>query len=145
MALQGSDISHQAGKPENHRLKHTLGGDMLVPRRAYAQCCLDVEFGVNMAMNSKTPTSHAFREIRLQVYKWWKKTMYTEQLYKQPCYSTNGNLRVPPSMTPPQENKALLRDYLGTMMVNNPLIRPYFLGGVSLRGVPLDSNAIHLL
>ena len=56
MALQGSNM-----------LKHTLGGDMLVPRRAYAQCCLDVEFGVNMAMNSKTPTSHAFPEIRLRV------------------------------------------------------------------------------
>ena len=27
-----------------------------------------------------------------------------------------------------------------TMMVNNPLIRPYFLGGLGLGGVPLDSH-----
>ena len=32
---------------------------------------------------------------------------------------------------PPPENKVLLGDCSGTTMVNNPLIKPYFLGGGS--------------
>ena len=34
-------------------------------------------------------------------------------------------------------NKALLRPYSGIMVVNSPLISPYFLGGVALGGGPL--------
>ena len=37
----------------------------------------------------------------------------------------------PPYATPPKKNKALIRPNYGTMVVNNPLIRPYFLGGVA--------------
>ena len=44
----------------------------------------------------------------------------------------HGNPRVPP----PQGNKALTRPYWGMMVVNNPLIRPYFLGRVALGGPP---------
>ena len=43
-------------------------------------------------------------------------------------------------MPPPPGNKALLRPNQGTMVVNNPLIRPYFLGGGGIGGVPLDSH-----
>ena len=31
------------------------------------------------------------------------------------------------------------------MVVNNPLIRPYFLGGGGIGGVPLDSHDINLV
>ena len=38
-------------------------------------------------------------------------------------------------MPPPPENKALLR-----VSLNKALLGPYFLGGVALGGVPLDSH-----
>ena len=37
---------------------------------------------------------------------------------------------------PPQE----IRPYSGIINHHNPLIRPYFLGGVALVGAPLDSH-----
>ena len=42
--------------------------------------------------------------------------------------------KVPSPMPPPPGNKALLRPNQGTMVVNNPLIRPYFLGETWHRG-----------
>ena len=50
-----------------------------------------------------------------------------------------------PPMPPSPRNKALLRPNSGTMVVNNPLIRPYFLGGGGIGGVPLDSHENKLL
>ena len=38
------------------------------------------------------------------------------------------------TMPPWPGNKALLRPYSGIMVVNSPLISPYFLGGVALGG-----------
>ena len=52
-----------------------------------------------------------------------------------------GNPRVPPKIANPPGNKALIRPYWGMMVVNNPLIRPYFLGGGwwwHFWGIPLD-------
>ena len=45
-------------------------------------------------------------------------------------------------LMPPPENKALLRPNQGTMVVNNPLIRILFPGGIGITGVPLDSHDI---
>ena len=51
-----------------------------------------------------------------------------------------GNPRVPPQLPTPPGNKALIRPYWGMMVANNPLIRPYFLGGGGggILGIPLD-------
>ena len=46
--------------------------------------------------------------------------------------SVHGNLKGPP----PPRNKALIRLSQGKPMVNSPLIRPCFLGGVALGGSP---------
>ena len=40
----------------------------------------------------------------------------------------HGNLRMPPECPTHPGNNALLRPYQGIMAVDNPLIRPYFLG-----------------
>ena len=46
---------------------------------------------------------------------------------------------------PPFGNAALLGDYQGTMMVNNPSIEPYFLGGKSdIGGVVLMKLTRHV-
>ena len=62
------------------------------------------------------------------------------RLIAQMCESGeqyHGNLRAPPQCHPATpENKALLGDSSGTMMVNNPLVRPYFLVGLALGGYP---------
>ena len=46
----------------------------------------------------------------------------------------HGNFSYPPQSYPPR-NKGLIRHSEGKPMVNKPLIRPYFLGGVALGGV----------
>lgn len=48
----------------------------------------------------------------------------------------HGNLRLPPNAHPFSRTKALARDYEGIILVSTPLIKPYFLGGVALRGYP---------
>ena len=50
-----------------------------------------------------------------------------------------GNLRVP-TQCHPTPKRALYRLVKGQLAVNNPLIRPYFLGGVGSGWVPLDSH-----
>ena len=45
-----------------------------------------------------------------------------------------GILAAPPKATPPVV-RGLIRPYYGKQLVNKPLIRPYFLGGVALGGV----------
>ena len=43
-------------------------------------------------------------------------------------------------MPPPPRNKALLRDYLPLVSLDKALLGAYFLGGMALGGVPLDSH-----
>ena len=46
----------------------------------------------------------------------------------------DDNLRISPQCHSPPENWALIRSYWGMMVVDNPLIRPYLLGGKALGG-----------
>ena len=54
--------------------------------------------------------------------------------------------KVPPPMPPPPINKALLRPNQGITVVNNPLMRPYFLGvKTDESNSPLKENRSHVL
>ena len=54
--------------------------------------------------------------------------------YTKILKSISVTLQGDPPMPPLPRNKALIRPYQGKPMVNSPLIRPYFLGGVALGG-----------
>ena len=73
-----------------------------------------------------------FRCIYLVMY-----YMCTNVYQSKSGYRSSWESKGTPPMPPPPGNKALLRPYWGRMVVNSPLIRPYFLGGGGIGGVPL--------
>ena len=55
--------------------------------------------------------------------------------WKHTTHGSRESKSTPP-MSTPLGNKALLGAYWGTMMIDKPLLRPYFLGVVALIGQP---------